>query len=53
MARIEQVEQKNKRIKGGNNKVFFYIGTFFITAASLSIGILVVMYFLVKLNYSF
>ena len=54
MARIEQVEQKSKRIKGGdNNKVFLYLGTFFIMAVSLSIGILVVMYFLIKLDYSF
>jgi hypothetical protein len=58
MARIEQVEQKNKRIKVGNNnsnnnKVFLYLGTFFIMAASLSIGILIVMYFLIKLDGSF
>lgn len=57
MARIEQVEQKNKRIKVGNNnsnnKVFLYVGTFFIMAASLSIGILIVMYFLIKLDGSF
>jgi hypothetical protein len=58
MARIEQVEQKNKRIKVGNNnsnnnKVFLYVGTFFIMAASLSIGILIVMYFLIKVDGSF
>ena len=58
MARIEQVEQKNKRIKVGNNnsnnnRVFLYVGTFFIMAASLSIGILIVMYFLIKLDGSF
>ena len=58
MARIEQVEQKNKRIKVGNNnsnnnKVFLYVGTFFIMAASLSIGFLIVMYFLIKLDGSF
>ncbi len=58
MARIEQLEQKNKRIKVGNNnsnnnQVFLYVGTFFIMAASLSIGILIVMYFLIKLEGSF
>ena len=58
MARIEQVEQKNKRIKVGNNnsnnnKVFLYVGTFFIMAASLSIGFLIVMYFFIKLDGSF
>lgn len=48
MARIEQVERNNKWIKVGdkNNKIFLYIGTFFIMAVSLSIGILIVLYFL-------
>ena len=54
MARTGQIEQKSKRIKvGNNNKVFLYVGTFFIMAASLSIGILIVMYFLIKLDVFF
>ena len=53
MARIDQVAQKNNRIKVENNKVFLYVGTFFIVAASLSTGILIIMYFLIKLDGSF
>jgi hypothetical protein len=32
------------------NKLFLYIGTFFITAVGLSIGILILMLFLEKLE---
>lgn len=48
MVRIEQVERNNKWIKVGNknNKIFLYIGTFFIMAVCLSVGILVILYFL-------
>lgn len=54
MDRIDQVAQKNNRIKvENNNKVFLYVGTFFIVAASLSTGILIIMYFLIKLDGSF
>jgi hypothetical protein len=35
------------------NKLFLYIGTFFITAVGLSIGILILMLFLEKLEGSY
>jgi hypothetical protein len=32
------------------NKLFFYIGTFFITAAGLSIGVLILLLFLGRID---
>ena len=45
--------QNNKTVKEKNNTAFLYIGTFFLFAGSLSVGILMVMFFLNTLGNFF
>ncbi|MFM2369647.1 MAG: hypothetical protein RL619_1957 [Bacteroidota bacterium] len=55
MGATEHVKQNNKQsvIKDRNNRVFLYLGTFFVMIASLSIGVLILMFFLIKLKEIF
>lgn len=39
--------------KSHKNRLFLYIGTFFITAAGLSVGILILMFFIGRLEVSY
>lgn len=52
MVWIEDVKRNNKLIGIVNkkNKIYFYVGTFFFLAASVSVAILIGMYFLMKIN---
>ncbi|SFF26940.1 hypothetical protein [Flavobacterium xueshanense] len=45
--------QSGKPIKAKNNTTFLYIGTFFFFAGSLSVGILMVIFFLNALGNVF
>jgi hypothetical protein len=45
--------QNSKPVKEKNNTAFLYIGTFFLFAGSLSVGVLMVMFFLNTLGKIF
>ena len=52
MSISEQLKQNNKQIEidDRNNRLFLYLGTFFVMVVTLSIGVLILMFFLVGLN---
>ena len=53
MEHTQTERQSSKSIKLKNNTVFLYVGTFFLLAGSLSVGILMVMFFLNTLGNIF